>query len=64
MKSIFYLLDRGRVLTPVKHGFYGTAWINRYMSALLAEQGRLQGNINSLYSGEPIIITKNDYKRN
>jgi exodeoxyribonuclease V alpha subunit len=62
MKKILGCLDEARILTPVRSGLFGTAGINAHI------QGALEGAFDhagrgGIFSGAPVIITKNDYGR-
>jgi len=62
LKEILGRLDEARILTPVRSGIFGTTGINSHI------QGALEGAFDpagrdSIFSGAPVIITKNDYAR-
>lgn len=62
MHAIVSYLDEARILTPHRSGISGTTGINAYIAGRLGEIFDPAGR-GKLFSGAPIIITKNDYDR-
>ncbi len=62
LKKIMSALDLGRILTPVRSGLAGASGINDYLQNTLAATLDPAGT-GGIYSGAPIIITRNDYAR-
>jgi len=62
MKKILVRLDEARILSPIRSGIFGTTGVNAHI------QGALEGSFDpaaggGIFSGAPVIITKNDYGR-
>ncbi len=62
LRKILARLDEGRILTPVRSGLSGTAGINSHLLDKLGGFLDPSGN-SAVFSGAPVIITKNDYGR-
>ncbi|MFP4445767.1 MAG: exodeoxyribonuclease V subunit alpha, partial [Desulfosudaceae bacterium] len=56
------LLNRFRILCAHKHGPYGVDGINRAVAAMLTGSGKIETD-NRFYHGRPVIVTRNDYRR-
>ena len=53
-------LDQFRILCAVRHGTFGIEYLNAIAEEVLAEAGLLKPR-RGWYSGQPIMITQNDY---
>jgi len=62
LKKIISSLDGWRILTPLRAGLSGASGINEYLQASLASILDSSGT-GTLFSGAPVIITRNDYDR-
>ncbi|MBN1495867.1 MAG: exodeoxyribonuclease V subunit alpha [Spirochaetes bacterium] len=62
LKRIISSLDDWRILTPLRAGLSGASGINEYLQASLASILDVTG-AGTLFSGAPVIITRNDYDR-
>ncbi len=62
LKKILSRLDEARILTPIRSGISGTSGINGHIQGVLEGAFDPAGRDN-IFSGAPIIITKNDYTR-
>jgi len=61
--DIFNYLDNFRILTPVKAGYSGIYGLNNYLNQKAAfSLGYYQ--TEKYFEGMPLIITRNDYKKN
>jgi len=64
LSGIFKIIEDARVLTLVKNGPYGCLNINQMIQTIFNNQSNLifLNDLNH-FSGEPIIITRNDYSK-
>jgi exodeoxyribonuclease V alpha subunit len=62
LKKILSRLDEARILTPIRSGISGTSGINGHIQGMLEGAFDPAGRDN-IFSGAPILITKNDYTR-
>jgi len=62
VEDIFSYLDEARILSPVKSGISGASGINSYIAGRIGSALDPLGG-GKIFSGAPIIITKNDYAR-
>ncbi len=62
IKKILARLDEARILSPLRSGLSGTAGINGYLMEKLGWSFDRSGR-GSVFSGAPVIITKNDYDK-
>lgn len=62
LEGLFVLIDRARILSLVRKGFFGSRWINRNAISIL--QSKFDPAAKTPYChGEPILITRNDYDK-
>lgn len=57
---IFAYLEQGKILAFLRHGLYGTSWINRYISRRLQPLMDRSAPSHLLFAGQEIMITEND----
>jgi exodeoxyribonuclease V alpha subunit len=55
-------LGEFRVLTPLRHGAWGVAGLNRFIRQSLAAANLIAGDGGEFYAGRPILILQNDYE--
>jgi exodeoxyribonuclease V alpha subunit len=64
MDRIFAVIERGRILTLLRHGLYGCSVINAMIADHLAPQlDATAAAGRNTFSGAPILVTRNDYAR-
>ena len=62
--ALFMVAQRCRILSLLRRGPKGTAWLNRYIAATLQPQLDPGGDPGGrLFNGALIMITRNDYER-
>lgn len=59
---LFLYLDESRILTLLRHGPFGCSGINAYIQKNLSNIFDPHGTDN-YFSGAPIVITRNDYRK-
>ena len=59
MKELFHWLDRSRILSLVRKGYYGVEWINRHVGHRMREE-TVPGSRSDVFPGLPILILQND----
>jgi exodeoxyribonuclease V alpha subunit len=62
VRDIFSRLDEARILCPQRSGISGTSGINSYLASMM-EPVFDPGGPGSIFSGAPVVITRNDYSR-
>lgn len=62
VQSAFALLGKFRVLCATRHGAFGVEAINELIKSLLGKNKTVLQQQTSLYHGQPIMITENDYR--
>ncbi len=64
LDSLFKKIESNRILTLVRKGFFGSIWINHYITAYLSRKIKsADGYQKGVLSGQVIMITRNDYAK-
>lgn len=63
LDQIFTRSQAAKILTVVRRGPHGSEWINAFLARTLAPRLDPTGGEGSLFSGAPIICSRNDYRR-
>ncbi|HOO71311.1 MAG TPA: exodeoxyribonuclease V subunit alpha [Spirochaetota bacterium] len=61
VREIYGHIENCRILSPVRKGDSGTEQINRQMNRIMAAALTNAGGPGGVCSGQPVIITRNDY---
>lgn len=64
LKDIFLYLQNSRILTVLKRGAGGAEGVNAYLAERIRMRDAMFREDSDLFPGEPVMITRNDYRNN
>jgi len=63
LRKIFQIVEKARILSFVRKGFFGCEWINILISRYIANNLDPFKESGKVFSGAIVIITRNDYSK-